>query len=156
VWAGLLPGEKTDVLEQLKAKYGEVAMVGDNLNDIPVLGVASFSIAMVPASSPLGAGSAHALVLPQPESPSSDLHRVAYIFALARETTKRIRQNITWAIMYNLVALTLSTGLLQRFAASLVLTPITGSVGMSLSSTFILLNSMRLKTWVPEITTKGS
>jgi len=72
------------------------------------------------------------------------------LLGLAKEALKTVRQNLAWAIGYNIVALLLGSGILEVVHKKLVLTPAMASLGMGLSSIFVLMNSMRLEHWVPK------
>ena len=123
------PEAKLDYVRSLQREGRVVAMVGDGLNDAPVLAGADVSLA-------IGDGAALAqraadLVLAAPS-----LLRVPAAIALARRARAVIRQNLAWAIGYNLLALPLA-------AAGLV-TPWLAAIGMTLSSLAVTLNALRL------------
>lgn len=124
----LLPDQKLVYLKQRRALGENVAMVGDGINDAPVLAGADVSIAM--ASGSMLAQASADLVL------TGGLDRLVFAIDKARQTRRVIRQNLGWAVIYNLVALPLA-------AAGLV-APWMAAIGMSLSSLLVVLNAMRL------------
>lgn len=129
VLTGLTPEDKVRHLDALRAQHGPVMMVGDGLNDAPVMAGADVSVAMNQASD-LAKVSADVLLL----SPS--LTGVLRLTEHARRIRRVARQNIGWAIGYNLVAL--------PFAACGWVTPWIAALGMSVSSLVVVLNASRL------------
>ncbi|RMF18494.1 MAG: heavy metal translocating P-type ATPase [Gammaproteobacteria bacterium] len=129
VLTGLSPEEKVNQLQALGKTHGPVMMVGDGLNDAPVMAAADVSVAMNEASD-LAKVSADVLLL----TPS--LMGVIRLTSVARKIRRIARQNIGWAIGYNLVAL--------PFAASGWVTPWIAALGMSVSSLVVVLNASRL------------
>lgn len=123
VWSGQKPIDKARMLEEVGVRHGPVAMVGDNLNDIPALSSASFSICVSGDSEVSSAVGGDAQLFPPSSSSSSDLMRIPFLLGLAKETLKKIRENLIWAIGYNVIALLLSSGVLTLIHPSLVLTP---------------------------------
>lgn len=125
---------------------GDVAMVGDNINDIPAVSAASFSIPLCSISTYLDDSVADAFVLPETGT-GKMLMKLLFILGLAKETRNRIKENILWAMAYNLCAGLLSTGLAQACGIGFEMTPLHAGLGMSFSSVLILLNSTRIEYW---------
>jgi Cu2+-exporting ATPase len=123
------PEDKLAGVRALQAGGCIVAMVGDGLNDAPVLAGADVSLA-------LGDGAALAQRASDLVLTGSSLPRIPAAVALARRTRKVIRQNLAWALGYNLFALPLA-------AAGLV-TPWLAALGMALSSLLVTANALRL------------
>jgi Cu2+-exporting ATPase len=126
---GLRPDDKLQVLQQLHKEGRKVLMLGDGVNDVPVLAAADISVAMGSATD-LAKTSADAVLL------SNRLDALVQAFSLARRTHRVIIENLLWAGLYN--------GLMLPFAALGWITPIWAAVGMSLSSLTVVLNALRL------------
>ncbi|QLC72194.1 cadmium-translocating P-type ATPase [Pseudomonas sp. LPB0260] len=126
---GLTPDAKLAELKQLHQQGRRVLMLGDGVNDVPVLAGADISIAMGSATD-LAKTSADAVLL------SNRLTSLVQAFALARRTRRIIIENLAWASLYN--------GLVLPFAAVGWITPIWAALGMSLSSLLVVLNALRL------------
>jgi Cu2+-exporting ATPase len=130
VQAGLSPEAKRAALDRQRQRYGVVAMVGDGLNDGPVLADADIGIA-VGSATDLARETA-ALVLPR-----DGLWMLPWVVDVARAVRMTILTNLLWAFGYNLIALTLAAlGLLQ---------PILAAAVMAGSSVLVVLNSLRLE-----------
>lgn len=127
--AGAKPADKLERIHRLQALGERVLMMGDGINDVPVLAGADVSIAMG-AATDLAQTRADAILL------NNDLSAVARVRNIALKTRKIIRQNVTWALCYNALALPLAAlGMVPPWAAA---------IGMSASSLVVTLNALRL------------
>ncbi|WP_375739663.1 heavy metal translocating P-type ATPase [Pseudomonas boanensis] len=127
--AGMTPDAKLEVLRQLHKQGRRVLMLGDGVNDVPVLAGADISVAMGSATD-LAKTSADAVLL------SNRLESLVQAFTVARRTRRIIIENLTWATLYN--------GLVLPFAALGWITPLWAAFGMSVSSLVVVVNALRL------------
>jgi len=127
--AQMSPQEKMEAVQALQSANATVLVVGDGVNDAPVLSSANVSIAMGGASS-LAKTSADIVLI------ANDLQAVAQAFDMAGRTQRVIKQNMIWALLYNF-------GAIPAAAAGLI-APWLAAIGMSLSSLLVVLNALRL------------
>jgi len=127
--AGQSPRMKMEFIESLQAEGKTVLMVGDGINDAPVLSVANVSMT-VSGASELANSTADFIIT------GKSLKYINYIFETGERTRTVIRQNLLWALAYNLTAV--------PFAAAGMVVPWMAALGMSLSSLLVVLNSGRL------------
>lgn len=132
--AGASPEEKLTHLRVLQQRGEKLLMVGDGINDVPVLAAADVSVAMASATD-LAQSKADAILL------HGDLQALPRALALAAKCRTIIRQNLSWALLYNLLALPL--------ACFALVPPWAAALGMSASSLVVVTNALRLSRWQP-------
>ena len=135
--AHLLPADKLTAIKTLQQQGHRIAMVGDGINDAAALAQSDAGLAMA-AGSDLAREAGDILLL------HTDLHLIPLSIRLARRTTHIMRQNLAWALVYNLIGLPLAAGVLYPHF-HILLSPILASIAMALSSVSVLANSLRLR-----------
>ena len=125
------PEQKLDKIKELN-KNNKVAMVGDGINDSPSLKAATVGIS-VENGTDISADSADVILL------NENMDNIVKIFALGKRTIRIIKENLFWALFYNVCMIPLATGLLP-----IALNPMIASLAMTLSSLTVVLNSLRL------------
>ncbi|MGN0072673.1 MAG: heavy metal translocating P-type ATPase [Coriobacteriales bacterium] len=139
VVAGVLPAQKEEAVRRLAAQ-GPVAMVGDGINDAPALARADIGIA-------IGAGTDVAMDSADMVLMRSDLMDVPAAIQLSRATLRTIKQNLFWALIYNVVCIPVAAGVLAPWGIGL--DPMIAAAAMSCSSICVVTNALRLRTWKP-------
>jgi P-type Cu+ transporter len=143
VEAGLDPAGKLKRIRELQKSGLRVAMVGDGINDAAALAQADAGIAMGSGADLAQEAGDVLLLRAQPAA-------IPAALGLARQTLHIMRQNLGWAVGYNLIGIPLAAGLLYP-AFHILLTPWLAAAAMALSSVCVLGNSLRLRGWQPAL-----
>ncbi|WP_342686218.1 MULTISPECIES: heavy metal translocating P-type ATPase [unclassified Methanoculleus] len=137
VFAEVLPQDKAEYVKRLQEKGHKVVMVGDGINDAPALAQADIGIAM-------GSGTDVAMEAGSVVLMRSDPLDVPQAIRLGRATIRKIRQNMAWALVYNVIGIPIAAGLLYP-AFGLLLSPIIAGGTMALSSVSVVTNALTLR-----------
>ena len=131
VYANVTPDGKLNKIKELN-KNQNVIMIGDGINDSPALKEATIGIS-VSNGTDISSDSSDIILL------NEDMYKIIELFKLGRKTNKIIKQNLFWALIYNLLMVPLATGILP-----ISLNPMFASLAMTLSSLTVVVNSLRL------------
>ncbi|KAI4281075.1 MAG: hypothetical protein L6R38_003960 [Xanthoria sp. 2 TBL-2021] len=141
VHAGVSPDQKREIIKRLQAQGTIVAMVGDGINDSPALATADVGIALCSGTDV--AIEAADIVLMRPE----DLLSVAASLSLSRSVFTRIKANLAWACLYNLIGLPFAMGFGLLLPGGFMMPPLAAGGAMAASSVSVTVSSLLLRLW---------
>lgn len=136
VHAELKPEDKAKLIKDFKKKGESILMVGDGVNDAPSLASATVGVA-------IGAGTDVAIDSADVILVNSDPSDIRHFLSLAKNTQRKMVQNLWWGAGYNIIAIPLAAGILAPWG--LILSPAVGAILMSLSTVVVAINAMLLK-----------
>ena len=138
-YAGLLPHDKVEYVKKIKHLHGSIAMVGDGINDAPALAEADVGIT-IGSVTDLAMSTSDIVIL------RNDFKVLLDTFELSNNILNKIKQNLFWAFIYNIIGITFAMGLMYPLTGVL-LNPMIAGFAMALSSVSIVVNTLNLKKW---------
>lgn len=138
VIANVTPKEKASTLKKLLADGKQVMMVGDGINDAPSLSLASIGVSLN-SGTDIAGDSADIILM------NNNLQSIYNLFDISKKTLLNIKENLFWAFFYNVCMIPLAIGFLKPL--NITMNPMVAGLAMTLSSTTVILNALRLKKW---------
>lgn len=138
VIANVSPSDKADKIKSLIDGGDSVMMVGDGINDAPSLSFADIGVSFNSGTDIVG-DSANVILM------KNDLNEIYNLFDISHKTLKNIKQNLFWAFFYNVCMVPIAAGVFEF--AGLKMNPMIASISMTLSSTTVIINALRLRKW---------
>ncbi len=138
VIANVNPKEKSITLKKLLADGKQVMMVGDGINDAPSLSLASIGVSLN-SGTDIAGDSADIILM------NNNLQSIYNLFDISKKTLLNIKENLFWAFFYNICMIPLAIGFLEPL--NITMNPMVAGLAMTLSSTTVILNALRLKKW---------
>lgn len=138
VIANVTPKEKASALKKLLADGKQVMMVGDGINDAPSLSLASIGVSLN-SGTDIAGDSADIILM------NNNLQSIYNLFDISKKTLLNIKENLFWAFFYNVCMIPLAIGFLEPL--NITMNPMVAGLAMTLSSTTVILNALRLKKW---------
>ncbi len=136
VIANVLPKEKEKIIKEQKEKQYKVMMIGDGINDAPSLASSDIGLSLS-SGTDIAADSADVILT------NDDLSDIIKLFKIGKKTLKIIKQNLFWAFIYNILMIPIAIGILKPIG--ITLSPMLGSISMTISSLIVVLNSLRIR-----------
>ena len=136
VIANVLPKDKTNKILELRDSGKKVMMVGDGINDAPSLVTADLGVSLAEASD-IAIDSSDVVIT------DTNLNKIPLLLKLSKKTIKIIKQNLFWAFIYNVLMIPVACGIFSKF--NIVINPMYSAFAMTISSMFVVINSLRLK-----------
>ena len=135
VIAGVLPEEKENIVRE-EMKKNKVMMVGDGINDSIALSISDIGVS-IKGGTDIAKDTSDVILL------NDDLNNIPNLINISKRTIKIIKENLFWAFFYNIIMIPIAIGLFQTLGIKM--SPMYGSIFMTISSLTVLLNSLRLK-----------
>jgi len=132
--SNLLPKDKQNHLISIK-NNAKVMMVGDGINDAPSLSIADIGVSI--NGTDISKNASDVILL------DNDLNKIIDLFIISKKTIKIIKENLIFALFYNILMIPIAIGLLKKY--NIILNPSIASLMMTLSSLTVVINSLRLK-----------
>ncbi len=136
VYSNVLPKEKKDIIQKFKDQGQYVLMCGDGINDSPALTLADVGVS-INSGSDIAMDSADVILT------RNDLKGVINLINISKKTIKKIKQNLFWAFLYNVLMIPIAAGVLKNIGISI--NPMIASLAMVISSITVVINALTLK-----------